>query len=455
MKRLIFILAVLLLPLSAHAGTNTWATGNLDGWYTWESWGTADMNITLSPAQPDGNTKTLRITTPAGTTSDSGQQIAGATKLIDPTENELWHQFYLYYPDEYTFHPVAEKISAFDWPSNSNHNMLLVWQYGMLTMAPQLAWYGYVEFTPNSGHGPYQETGHWYKFVEHVVMNTAGVADGVYQLWVDDVLVMNYSNVPYRNTGDTEGFDAVKQLLVWGGQGGGITLDADMYQYRGTTIVSTDPIGGGGSDTNPPYPSQWSPAKNATNVAIASRTVTFHIEDSVDVLTAGGAVNVEGVAYACGDPELTCTGNGTTDVTVTYTNGSDWSNSQVVNISTGGFADTAGNVMTTDAWSFTTAPVSASGMSVVNGRYFADSDGTPLFLLGYQDYAMGSTYVNYNFKLDNVITAYSSYGLNYIRTLVSQAQYTATSDPPSTDGSTSRTPFLYVGGAVDPPSGRT
>jgi len=91
----------------------------------------------------------------------------------------------------------------------------------------------------------------------------------------------------------------------------------------------------------------------------------------------------------------------------------------------------------------------AGGMTVVNGRYFSDASGTPKFMIGYQDYSMASTLTTSYYTIDDYINAYAPYGVNYIRTLVSQCQYSATTSPPSVDDSTSRTPFLYVNGKVD------
>ena len=240
---IILVLILLFIPSYSYSWTSIthWNSSNENGWYTWESAGTTTANITLTPAQPDGYPTTLRITTPAGMTSNAGQQIAGASIAFD-SEDEMWAQYYVYYPSDYTWHPIAEKISGWDWPSNTTNNLLLVWGEENLLMAPQLGWTKYIEFTSNTGYNPYQTKNHWYKFKEYVKMNTAGQFNGVYQLWVDDRMVMNYSNVPYRNTGDKSGFTKFVELLVWGGQGGNITLRADMHQYRGTSVVSSQDI---------------------------------------------------------------------------------------------------------------------------------------------------------------------------------------------------------------------
>ena len=48
---------------------------------------------------------------------------------------------------------------------------------------------------------PYIRTGHWYKMETWMVLNSAvDAADGILQIWIDDVLVLNRSNVVWRST---------------------------------------------------------------------------------------------------------------------------------------------------------------------------------------------------------------------------------------------------------------
>lgn len=94
--------------------------------------------------------------------------------------------------------------------------------------------------------------------------------------------------------------------------------------------------------------------------------------------------------------------------------------------------------------------IEASGnISVINNRYFVDASGTPKFLIGYQELSAGHTGTYTDYTLSEIADAIGPYGINYMRALVSQYRYTATSSPPSSDGLTSRTPFLYNGNKVD------
>jgi hypothetical protein len=118
----------------------------------------------------------------------------------------------------------------------------------------------------------------------------------------------------------------------------------------------------GGDDYTAPYASQWYPPKSSTGRPISDRRIEFHIQDGVDVLTANGVVNIEGDNVVCG-AGLTCTG-GTTDKTIVYTKGSDWGFLQTVNISTTGFRDSAGNIMSADTWSFVTEDSPAGELNI-------------------------------------------------------------------------------------------
>jgi hypothetical protein len=378
--------------------------------------------------------------------------------------------------------------------------------------------------------------GVWYKLSWYVKLNTSGSANGIARAWINDVLQFEYTDVELRKNGGgaesnwgTRNFWLSNLLPIWGGHGE--TKDQSDFFYMDHAIISTTPIGGGADDTSRPYSSQWSPTKSSVGVAKTNRTISFHVQDGVDVLTSNGVVNIEGADYTC-SAGLICTGNGTNDVSVTFTKSSDWSYGQVVNVSTSGFRDSAGNIMSTDIWQYTivsdpvplaittstlpggalSAPYSqtvyatggkepytfskpsgslptglslssagvitgttttlgmfnftvrvtdalsviddqalsiivfaAGNMSVINGRYFTDASGTPKFLIGYCDQSAGHTGTSDAYTLKQIADAIGPYGLNYMRALVSQYRYTATTSPPSSDGLTSHTPFLYQG----------
>ena len=98
----------------------------------------------------------------------------------------------------------------------------------------------------------------WYKVVFHAKMNSVGGAkDGIFQLWVDDVLLINANNVMYRRTGQNTGFRGFQMTPVYGG--GKEEIPAEQYMYFDHVIVQATPFSGSGESrsiepSKVPYP---------------------------------------------------------------------------------------------------------------------------------------------------------------------------------------------------------
>lgn len=109
----------------------------------------------------------------------------------------------------------------------------------------------------------------------------------------------------------------------------------------------------GGPDVQPPYITGRSPASGATGIPATERVISYHVvDDRTDddgVTSASIAMTVEGSTVT---PTITGTAS---NYTVSYTNGSDWSASQVVDVTVTA-QDAAGNTLNS-AWSFTVAKV--------------------------------------------------------------------------------------------------
>jgi len=95
-------------------------------------------------------------------------------------------------------------------------------------------------------------------------------------------------------------------------------------------------------DTTAPYIDNVLPAPSSTGVLETNRTISFDVNDVSNVMSANGAVTIEGIDYTCA-AGLTCTGNGTPKLHVVRTMGLDWTPSQVVNVVILGFKDSLGN----------------------------------------------------------------------------------------------------------------
>jgi len=119
------------------------------------------------------------------------------------------------------------------------------------------------------------------------------------------------------------------------------------------------------TDTDPPVTSSHSPAKGATGVAVSSNIIA-HIKDvdsGVDQATI--VMTVEGSTVT---PTITGTA---ADYTLTYNPPSDFSSSQVVNVTLDA-DDLAGNSMTQDAYSFTCASAPDATAPSTSGHNPAD-----------------------------------------------------------------------------------
>jgi len=101
-------------------------------------------------------------------------------------------------------------------------------------------------------NNPYQPTrGRWITVEQRVTMNTAGVADGILQVWVVDPsrwtgskLVMSDTARQFKNTGKQMSVDRFWLSVYYGGNVSDPLnqLDVTQYHYFDNFIVSTDPI---------------------------------------------------------------------------------------------------------------------------------------------------------------------------------------------------------------------
>lgn len=89
--------------------------------------------------------------------------------------------------------------------------------------------------------------GVWQCIEYHINLGILGVNDGHLQLWVDDVLVMDYPNLQNGNWGDIHDV----QLSGYYGGGGNVLLQAQS-RWVDDIVVSTSRIGCVGSDTLAP-----------------------------------------------------------------------------------------------------------------------------------------------------------------------------------------------------------
>lgn len=216
--------------------------------------------------------------------------------------------------------------------------------------------------------------GVWHKITLHLVTNTPGTSNGVVQLWLNDVLLIDRSDVLHLVSSDSGGWRYFSMTPVYGG--GVETINATQYLYFDDIKVQTTAFGTS-TDSTPPYTDQWSPAKSSTGIAKTNRTVQFHVKDDTGTLSSQGTVSINNIQYTCASG-LVCTGGGTTDMTVTRTMGADWSAGSTNNVITSGFRDAAGNIMTAESWSFSVAEDVPVPLSITSPSTLPDATvGSP------------------------------------------------------------------------------
>ncbi|MDO8589495.1 MAG: hypothetical protein Q7T82_20930 [Armatimonadota bacterium] len=81
-----------------------------------------------------------------------------------------------------------------------------------------------------------------------------------------------------------------------------------------------------------------------------------------------------------------------------------------------------------------------------SGRYYTDTNGNAKFLLGYYAWAAAPDgyFIDHPARYSVMMNQGSPYKINYIRIGLGGNRMTATTNPPSWDGSTQPVPFLFV-----------
>jgi hypothetical protein len=100
-----------------------------------------------------------------------------------------------------------------------------------------------INFSPSTQDFPSSASitsNRWYKITAHAVMNTVGQSNGIIQVWLDDVLIINASTVKYRDA--NVGWKFFEFSPTYGG-GSPPTVPSTCYLWVDSTIISTDPIG--------------------------------------------------------------------------------------------------------------------------------------------------------------------------------------------------------------------
>lgn len=363
------LFSIFLLFLTTSAFGSSWPINDpadnftvCDG--TWNYSGTVD--VVTDTTDPNSPPNVWRFTFPSDIVS---ADIAMVYYGFASSKDELWVQYWFKYSGGFNYHDIANKqvyfyTTGFGVTTNSNL-MLALNSERQMNITPQGS--DFANYPPNINTSTWYTDvpGSWHKVKAYFRFNTGANWDGLYKLWIDDVLVSDYSNVAYdRRSEVTHSWEGFGIRPIWGGMSSETPGQVQYLYVNGMYAGATDPGGTTTADINPPYTDQHSPAKGATGVDNTNRTISFHVKDNLPydngVNSSTIVSSIEGVNKTCASG-LTCTG-GPFDVTVTYTNGTDWASGQTVDV-INNVTDTVGNIMPTETYSFQIATAASKTYS--------------------------------------------------------------------------------------------
>jgi hypothetical protein len=189
---------------------------------------------------PDG-THSLRYTYPAGFESGYAPDTVW---LTFPHEDELWIQFYFKLSDNWEWNPIIQKLVYFRCGDpeleRTNHMM------GIGYWVEHAAIFG-TQFRDTHDSIPFPggdmsllPTDTWHKVVLHMKINTPGKYNGIGQIWLNDKLIVDASNILWIEKEDSGGFHTFQLEPIYGG--GGPSVKEEMYIYYDDFIMQDAPF---------------------------------------------------------------------------------------------------------------------------------------------------------------------------------------------------------------------
>lgn len=320
------ILAVLiasLWALPAHAAvitTQEWTS--LPGAPWSYSAGLSGQGAVIDAAPAGGSSPSgggaIRMQYNAGTYSQSTP--GGRAEYALSGQTDLYVGNWVKFSSGFVFHPVASKMvylfTLNSSPCDTRDNFLLMTHFQNNNS---------VIFTQQLGCAPGTQNrfpnlntvnivaGQWFWLEYHARQNTVGKADGLIEVWINDVPVTSFNNVTHRTWNTTWG--NMQLSPEWGG-GGAATLTATQYVWFDHTVISTTKIGmpGGNQqqqDNTAPTPATlnsvtggtagWTNGSDANGIA---STIVYRCSPAPCAAT-GSVFTLSGAATSWADPGRT------------------------------------------------------------------------------------------------------------------------------------------------------
>ena len=159
-------------------------------------------------------------------------------------------------------------------------------------------------FNPNGSRTEFVAD-RWYQITQRIVMNTPGEFNGIQQIWVDGVLVINEQNLRYR-LDDSFAIDQMYFSTFYGGNEDWRTSKDEEAYFDDFVITIPDGDSGGGSTGAPTegevdgplrVPSQFATLTAALNVASSGDVIQL-VGRVTENVTINKSVVIEGLANA-------------------------------------------------------------------------------------------------------------------------------------------------------------
>jgi hypothetical protein len=216
--------------------------------------------VTISSSQTDtpDQSNELQFYYPKGLQGNGSS--GGKCWFVTTAKTEFYIEYYIKLSSNWEWHPVIQKLVYIYTPSHNTH----ITTYAM-NGYPGAHLIGVLTNTRNLyANDPnfYFKPGRWYKIDQYYKMNDRDVGNGIIKMWVDDVLLVDVSDVviltssmPAEDTGLSD-FDVSP---VWGGIAD-VNKSHDDYLWFDHFTISTDSINGNlpqfiqnGPTPNSPY----------------------------------------------------------------------------------------------------------------------------------------------------------------------------------------------------------
>lgn len=316
--------------------TNEWGNRTQLGWEY--STPTAGPINDLAPAggcgaSPSGG-GTIRGSFNAGTTGSSVS--GGVSRYIVPSSTIITTLFYghwICFSTPFDFHPIGTKIhfntnraaSGGNVNPTGKDNYVINARPGGhgVWVTTQINWDNCTYPNPNFAveictKNWFENRGHvelvpgrYYWLETQAIMNTTGNGfasshDGILRAWIDDVLVIEYTDVVFRTTANNNWGDLSNSPILGGG---GMTVNQVQYMYYDHNVISTTRIGRPGGtlpqDTTAPGVPALTASVSGTTAALTFTAVSDN---------AGGSGVASYQALSC--TGASCTPSGTPALTL-------------------------------------------------------------------------------------------------------------------------------------------